>query len=135
MNSDGFSVRIKNASLTAFGQTLSGNLFLDKSASGVEVTINKLSFTFGGIVSLTNGTADFTLNRAGLSGSASRTGSINGGSTYTFGGTFALTVGNGGFTVSGSGDAVSIAGQTTAAISPSPTTPAPSRCKSPTSAS
>ncbi len=85
-----------NVSLTALGQTISGNFTIDSGAGGVTVTVTQLVADLGGTSAspllVLSGGGSVTLTSGGAFGSMTVTVTLNGSSGVTFGGTptFAL---------------------------------------------
>ena len=108
-----------NDTLTVLGQTLSGDFsFTDNGGGTVEVGVSNLSLMLANTVSITNGTANFTIGSSGAakgiagSGTADVTVTVPG---VSFGGTFGIQIDTTGgksvFTVAANPMTITIAGQ------------------------
>ncbi len=85
----GVNLTGNGVSLTALGQTISGNFVIDQSGSGLAITVTNLVANLGGtsaspLVSLT-GNGSLTLTNAGLFGSLTVSVAVNGASGVSFG--------------------------------------------------
>jgi hypothetical protein len=105
-----------NVSLTAYGQSISGSFTFSDANNTLSLTIENLALSIGGIVNVTGGTGSFVLTTGasgGMTGSASGNVSITGlGNSIQFGGSYSVSVGNGTTSVSGTGDSLTLFGQT-----------------------
>ena len=103
-------------SLTAYGQSIGGNFTLLQGSNAVNLAVSNLSVSIGGIVNVTGGSGTFSLVKgSGMTGTAGGNVSITGvGSDVAFAGNYQVTVGNNAVKVAGTGDTLTLFGQTLA---------------------
>ena len=108
-----------NDTITVLGQTLSGNFTIADDGNGtVDVSVSDLSLMLANTVSITNGTADFTIGSSGAAKGIVGTGSGNVSVNLpgvSFGGAFGIAIDTTGghsiFTVAANPMTITIAGQ------------------------
>ena len=104
-------------SLTIFGQKLIGNFSFTKTATSAELHINSLNLSLGGgVVQVTGGAADLTVDSTGITGSASGTISVGSSETgFTIGGTVTVNFSPTSLTVEDDNATISLSGITLSA--------------------
>jgi hypothetical protein len=104
-----------NDSLTIAGQRINGNFVFTSEAGGnLNLSISSLNVSLGGgLVTLSGATANLNVSSAGaISGNFNGTLAAGTASSVTFGGNVGVAVGGGNITFTGTGDTLSVAGQT-----------------------
>ncbi|MDB5294675.1 MAG: hypothetical protein JWO31_658, partial [Phycisphaerales bacterium] len=105
------------ATLTLFGQTISGDFAFAKVGTAVELHVNGLILSLGdGLVGVTGGAADLVVGNGGVTGAATGTLSVGSDlSGVSFGGTVSVAFTPTALAVTGTGVQLTVAGQTLSA--------------------